>query len=147
ASGALLVADEVQSGMGRTGQLWAAPQLGVVPDLLTTAKSLGAGMPIAAVVGRAEVMDAAHPGGLGGTYSGNPLACVAALEAIDRIADEAFLARARAVGERLRAGLDGLVASLLQAGEVRGQGPCVAGELGPDEGDVGTFSRIDMGGS
>ena len=133
ASGALLVADEVQSGMGRTGQLWAAPQLGVVPDLLTTAKSLGAGMPIAAVVGRAEVMDAAHPGGLGGTYSGNPLACVAALEAIDRIADEAFLARARAVGERLRAGLERLVASYPQAGEVRGLGPMLAVEFVKDE--------------
>ncbi len=131
-SGALLVADEVQSGLARTGQLWAAPQLGVVPDLLTTAKSLAAGMPLAAVVGRADVMDAPHPGGLGGTYSGNPLACVAALEALNIIADERFLARARAVGERLRAGLEGIVAEQPHAGEVRGMGPMLAVEFVTD---------------
>ena len=131
-SGAVLVADEVQSGMGRTGELWAAPQLGVVPDLITTAKSLAAGMPLAAVVGRADIMDGPHPGGLGGTYSGNPLACVAALEALDVITDEAFLVRARAVGERLRAGLERIAADQPYAGEVRGLGPMLAIEFVTD---------------
>lgn len=128
--GMLLVADEVQSGMGRTGRLWAVEHAGVVPDLLTTAKSLGAGLPISAVVGRAEVMEAPHPGGLGGTYSGNPLACVAALAALDILTDPAFLARARALGERLRARLDALQARHPRlVGDVRGLGPMLAMEL------------------
>lgn len=133
ASGALLVADEVQSGLGRTGQLWAAPQLGVIPDLVTTAKSLAAGMPLAAVVGRADAMDAPHAGGLGGTYSGNPLACVAALAALDTISSDAFLQRAQEVGRRLRAGLDRLAARTQQAGEVRGLGPMLAVEFVKDK--------------
>lgn len=127
--GMLLVADEVQCGMGRTGRLWAVEHADVVPDLLVTAKSLGGGMPIAAVVGRAEVMDAAHPGGLGGTYSGNPLACVAALAAIDAITAPGFLERARAVGERLRERLEAIAATSPHALEVRGLGPMLALEL------------------
>jgi 4-aminobutyrate aminotransferase/(S)-3-amino-2-methylpropionate transaminase len=128
--GMLMVVDEVQSGMGRTGRLWAIEHSGVVPDLITTAKSLGAGMPISAVIGRADVMEAPHPGGLGGTYSGNPLACVAALAALDLITDEAFLARARAVGERLRARLEAIQARHPQlVGDVRGIGPMLAMEL------------------
>ena len=81
--GMVLVCDEVQSGMGRTGKLWASEHSGVVPDVITTAKSLGAGMPISAIIGRADIMEAPHPGGLGGTYSGNPLSCVAALAALE----------------------------------------------------------------
>ncbi|TVR93661.1 MAG: aspartate aminotransferase family protein [Trueperaceae bacterium] len=127
--GMLLIADEVQCGMGRTGRLWAVEHAGVVPDLLVTAKSLGGGMPIAAVIGRAEVMDAPHPGGLGGTYSGNPLACVAALAAIDAITAPGFLERARAVGERMRGRLEALAARHACAGEVRGLGPMLALEL------------------
>ena len=127
--GSLLVADEVQCGMGRTGRLWAVEHAGVVPDLLVTAKSLGAGMPIAAVVGRAEVMDGPHPGGLGGTYAGNPLACVAALAAIDAITAPGFLERARALGTRLREHLDTLQARHRQVGDVRGLGPMLAMEL------------------
>lgn len=130
AHGMLLVADEVQSGMGRTGKLWACDHAGVVPDLITTAKSLGAGMPISAVIGRAAVMDAPHPGGLGGTYSGNPLACVAALEAVATITAPGFLDRANEVGVRLRAGLDALQRrhpGLI--GDVRGLGPMLAMEL------------------
>jgi len=127
--GSLLVADEVQSGMGRTGRLWAVEHAGVVPDLLVTAKSLGAGMPIAAVVGRAEAMDGPHPGGLGGTYAGNPLACVAALAAIDAITAPGFLERARALGTRLREHLDTLQARHRQVGDVRGLGPMLALEL------------------
>src|SRR5690606_32986217 len=132
-SGAVLVADEVQCGMGRTGRLWACEHLGPAPDLVATAKSLGSGMPIAAVIGRADVMDAPHPGGLGGTYSGNPLACAAALATLDEIASEAFLARARAVGERLRARLQEIAARHPSVGDVRGLGPMLAVEFVKDE--------------
>ncbi len=132
-SGAVLVADEVQSGMGRTGRLWAVEHLGAAPDLVATAKSLGSGMPIAAVVGRAEVMDAPHPGGLGGTYSGNPLACAAALATLEEIASEGFLARARQVGDALRARLEDLAARHPAIGDVRGLGPMLAIEFVKDE--------------
>lgn len=128
--GMLLVADEVQSGMGRTGKLWAVDHAGVVPDLITTAKSLGGGMPISAVIGRSDVMEAPHPGGLGGTYSGNPLACVAALAALDIITAPAFLARAEAVGVRIRSRLDAIQARHPRlVGDVRGLGPMLAMEL------------------
>lgn len=133
--GIVLVADEIQAGMGRTGTLWAVEHTGVVPDLLLTAKSLAGGMPLSAVVGRAEIMDAPHPGGLGGTYSANPLSCVAAIEAMDTIADPAFLARSVAVGARLRARLEeiqrrhpGLV------GDVRGIGSMLVMEIVKDAG-------------
>ena len=132
AHGIVLVADEVQTGMGRTGTLWAVEQYGVEPDLVATAKSLGAGMPIAAVVGRAEVMDGPHPGGLGGTFSGNPLACAAALAALETITSPAFLARAREVGERLDRGLRATFASGPFVGEVRGLGPMLAVEFVKD---------------
>lgn len=131
--GMVLVADEVQCGMGRTGTLWAVEQLGVVPDLLTTAKSLGAGLPISAIVGRAELMEAPHPGGLGGTYSGSPIACVAALAAVERIASLDFLNRARLIGERMRARLIALQARHPRlVGDVRGLGPMLAIELVKD---------------
>ena len=131
--GMLLVADEVQSGMGRTGKMWAIEHSGVIPDIVTTAKSLGAGMPISAVVGREDVMCAAHPGGLGGTYSGNPLACVAALEALDIIADPAFLERSVAIGDRMRARLLALQERYPRwIGQVRGVGPMLAIELVKD---------------
>ena len=130
--GVVLVADEVQSGMGRTGRLWAVEHAGVVPDLLVTAKSLGAGMPIAAVVGRADLMDGPHPGGLGGTYSGNPLACVAALAAIDLVTAPGFLERARAVGDRLRGHLERFAERFEAVGDVRGLGPMLAFELVAD---------------
>lgn len=131
--GIVLVADEVQSGMGRTGTLWAVEHAGVVPDLITTAKSLAAGMPLSAVVGRATIMDAPHPGGLGGTYSGNPLACVAALAALDTLTDPAFLARAKILGERLRTHLLGIQeAHPRLVGDVRGLGPMLAMELVKD---------------
>jgi 4-aminobutyrate aminotransferase/(S)-3-amino-2-methylpropionate transaminase len=130
AHGIVLVFDEIQSGMGRTGKLWASEHSGVVPDLLTTAKSLGAGMPISAVVGRAEIMEAPHPGGLGGTYSGNPLACVAALAALEELTKPAFLARAAVIGERLRERLLAIQAVHPRlVGDVRGLGPMLAMEL------------------
>ena len=121
--GMVLIADEIQAGFGRTGTLFAIEHAGVVPDMVTTAKSLAAGMPLAAVTGRAELMDAPHPGGLGGTYSGNPLACVAAVEAIDTIREPAFLARAVAVGDRIRGHLDAIQAEHPDlVGDVRGLG-------------------------
>ena len=131
--GMLLVADEVQSGMGRTGKLWAIEHAGVVPDILTTAKSVAAGMPLSAIIGREDVMCAPHPGGLGGTYSGNPLACVAALAATDQIARPEFLARAVEVGDRLRARLLDIQAKAPQiVGDVRGLGPMLAMEIVKD---------------
>jgi 4-aminobutyrate aminotransferase/(S)-3-amino-2-methylpropionate transaminase len=106
----------------------------VVPDLITTAKSLGAGMPISAVIGRAEILEAPHPGGLGGTYSGNPLACVAALAALEEISDPQFLARASAIGEKIRARLLAMQAAHPRLiGDVRGLGPMLALELVKDD--------------
>jgi 4-aminobutyrate aminotransferase/(S)-3-amino-2-methylpropionate transaminase len=131
--GMVFIADEIQAGMGRTGKLFAIEHSGVVPDMVTTAKSLAAGMPLAAVTGRAELMDAPHPGGLGGTYSGNPLACVAAVGAMDTIRQPAFLDRAVAVGERLRGHLDQIQAEHPDlVGDVRGLGPMLVMELVTD---------------
>ncbi|HEY5686260.1 MAG TPA: 4-aminobutyrate--2-oxoglutarate transaminase [Acidimicrobiia bacterium] len=131
--GIVLVADEIQSGMGRTGKLWAIEHSGVVPDLITTAKSLAAGMPLSAVVGRAEIMDAPHPGGLGGTYSANPLACVAANEAIDAIATPGFLARSAEIGVRLRNRLEAIQAAHPSlVGDVRGLGSMLVLEFVKD---------------
>lgn len=127
--GILLVADEIQSGMGRTGKMFAIEHYDVVPDLITIAKSVAAGMPLAAVTGRAEVMDAPHPGGLGGTYSGNPLACVAGIEAIKMIRQPEFLQRATVVGQRMRSHLQDLQTEFPLIGHVRGLGAMLAIEL------------------
>ncbi|WP_157267730.1 4-aminobutyrate--2-oxoglutarate transaminase [Azohydromonas aeria] len=128
--GIVLIADEVQTGAGRTGTFLACEQWGdVVPDLITMAKSLGGGMPLSAVIGRAEIMDAPGPGGLGGTYAGNPLACAAALAVLDAFEREQLLERSRAVGERLVAGLRAIAARHPTIGEVRGLGAMVAVEL------------------
>lgn len=130
AHGMVLIADEIQCGFGRTGRLFAVEHDNLVPDLLVTAKSLAAGMPLAAVTGRADIMDAPHPGGLGGTYSGNPLACVAALEAIRTLRDPMFLTRVEAIGRRLRAHLEGIQRTHPQVvGDVRGLGAMLALEL------------------
>ena len=103
--GILFVADEVQSGVGRTGPMWAIEHYdGVEPDLLVSGKSLGGGLPLAAVTGRAEVMDAPEPGGLGGTFGGNPVACAAAAVVLDTVAEPAFRARADELGVRSRSG-------------------------------------------
>lgn len=130
--GIVMVADEIQAGFGRTGRLFACEHYGIVPDLIITAKSLAAGMPLAAVTGRADIMDAPHPGGLGGTYSGNPLACVAAIEAIGMIRSPQFLARARQVGERFRSHLLALQEEFALIGDVRGLGSMVLMELVTD---------------
>jgi 4-aminobutyrate aminotransferase / (S)-3-amino-2-methylpropionate transaminase / 5-aminovalerate transaminase len=130
--GILYVADEVQSGMGRTGPVWAIEHYGVQPDIVVSGKSLGGGLPLAGVTGKAEVMDAVHAGGLGGTFGGNPLACAAALAVLDEVATPAFRARADAFGEKLRAALDAIAAKVPAVGEVRGIGPMLAMELVTD---------------
>jgi 4-aminobutyrate aminotransferase / (S)-3-amino-2-methylpropionate transaminase / 5-aminovalerate transaminase len=128
--GILYVDDEVQSGVGRTGKVWAIEHYeGVRPDLLVSGKSIGGGLPLAGVTGRAEVMDAVSPGGLGGTFGGNPLSCVAAIAVLDLVADEEFLAAARELGKTLRTRLEELAARHDDIGEVRGLGPMLAFEL------------------
>jgi 4-aminobutyrate aminotransferase len=130
--GILYVADEVQSGVGRTGPVWAIEHYGVEPDIVVSGKSLGGGLPLAGVTGKAEVMDSVHPGGLGGTFGGNPLSCAAALAVLDEVATPEFRARADAMAERLRSALDAIAAKVPAVGEVRGLGPMLALELVTD---------------
>ncbi len=130
--GILYVDDEVQSGVGRTGPVWAIEHYGVEPDIVVSGKSLGGGLPLAGVTGRAEVMDAVHPGGLGGTFGGSPLSCAAAAVVLDEVATPAFRARAEALGRRLRDRLDAIAATVPAVGEVRGLGPMLALELVTD---------------
>jgi len=130
--GIVMIADEVQSGLGRTGALFAIEHAGVVPDLVTMAKALGAGMPISATTGRAEIMDGPHVGGIGGTYGGSPLACAAALEAVRLIRSPDFLAHARRIGEVMREELLALQASCPLVGDVRGLGPMLLIDLVTD---------------
>ena len=127
--GILLIADEVQSGFGRTGKWFASEHYGMEPDLIATAKSLGGGLPLAAVTGRAEVMDAPGVGGLGGTFGGNPAACAAALAAIETIEKEGLLARSLAIGERFRARASSWQKRWPLVGDVRGLGGMSAIEL------------------
>jgi len=132
AHGILYINDEVQSGMGRTGTLWAIEHAGVVPDLMTVGKSLASGMPLAGVIGRSEIVDSVHPGGLGSTYGGNPVACAAAVESIKAISDPAFLAQSVARGEQIMARLNEMASRIDVIGEVRGIGPMAAIELVKD---------------
>ena len=127
--GILFVADEVQSGVGRTGPVWAIEWSGVEPDLLVSGKSLGGGLPLAAVTGGAEVMDAPGPGGLGGTFGGNPVACAAAAVVLDTVATLEFRARADELGRLLRSRLDEVAGRHDAIGDVRGLGPMLALEL------------------
>jgi 4-aminobutyrate aminotransferase / (S)-3-amino-2-methylpropionate transaminase / 5-aminovalerate transaminase len=129
--GILYVDDEVQAGVGRTGPVWAIEHYGITPDLLVSGKSLGGGLPLAGVTGRAELMDAVGPGGLGGTFGGNPAACAAAAVVLDTVASPAFQERAAAVGTAIRARLDGLASELDAIVEVRGLGAMLAIELAP----------------
>ena len=127
--GILLVADEVQTGAGRTGTFFAMEQMGVAADITTLAKSMAGGFPISAVIGRADVMDAPAPGGLGGTYAGSPISCAAALAVLRVFDDEKLLQRSRDVGRRLTAGLQSLAGRHAAIGDVRGLGAMVAIEL------------------
>jgi 4-aminobutyrate aminotransferase/(S)-3-amino-2-methylpropionate transaminase len=127
--GILLVADEVQTGIARTGAWFACEHEGIVPDLITTAKGLAGGLPLAAVTGRADIMDAAHAGGIGGTYSGNPVACAAALGAFEEIERGDLLVRARTIGDLMVHELQSIAATTDVIGEIRGRGAMIAAEL------------------
>lgn len=129
ANGVVFIADEVQTGFTRTGAMFASELFGVVPDLVVTAKGIAGGLPLAAVTGRAAIMDASHPGGLGGTYGGNPLACAAALAAMRVFEEEHLAARARAVGEILTTRLGAMQQKFAAIGDVRGRGAMVAVEF------------------
>ena len=130
--GILLIADEVQTGAGRTGTFFAMEQMGVVADLTTFAKSIAGGFPLSGVCGKAEIMDAIAPGGLGGTYAGSPIACAAALAVLEVFDEENLLARSQTVGETIRAALREVQDKHPVIGDVRGLGAMVAIELFKD---------------
>jgi 4-aminobutyrate aminotransferase / (S)-3-amino-2-methylpropionate transaminase / 5-aminovalerate transaminase len=132
--GILFVADEVQSGMGRTGRWFGIEHEGIDPDLITTAKSLAGGLPLSGVTGRADVMETVHVGGLGGTFGGNPLACVAAIAVLDTIERDGLLARAERIGEIMRSRLVDMAGRYDLIGDVRGRGAMVAMELVEERG-------------
>jgi 4-aminobutyrate aminotransferase/4-aminobutyrate aminotransferase/(S)-3-amino-2-methylpropionate transaminase len=132
--GILLVADEIQTGVGRTGAMYAIEHSGVEADIMTLAKGLGGGFPISAVVGKAHVMDAVEPGGLGGTFAGSPIGCAAGLAVLDAIEQEHLLERARRLGAHLQARLRALSEVHPAIGDVRGRGMMVAFELFDDRG-------------
>ncbi|KTS66857.1 4-aminobutyrate aminotransferase [Microbacterium testaceum] len=139
--GILLVIDEIQSGLGRTGRLFASEHEGVVADLLLTAKALGGGLPLSAVTGRTEIMDAVHPGGLGGTYAGNPVACEAALAVFEVLDDPELLPRVGRIERAVRGHLEPLVDEIPSVAEVRGRGAMMAIEFA----DPGTLApRADL---
>ncbi|MDF2560734.1 MAG: 4-aminobutyrate transaminase [Microbacterium sp.] len=127
--GIVLVVDEIQSGLGRTGRLFASEHDGVAGDITLTAKALGGGLPLSAVTGRAEIMDAAHPGGLGGTYAGNPLACAAALAVFDVLDEPGLLPRVADIEQTIRRHLEPLLTEIDAVAEVRGRGAMMAVEF------------------
>jgi 4-aminobutyrate aminotransferase/(S)-3-amino-2-methylpropionate transaminase len=129
ANGVVFVADEVQTGFARTGAMFASDHEGVVPDLIATAKGIAGGLPLSAVTGRAEIMDAPHVGGLGGTYGGNPIACAAALATIATIEEDGLVARAAELGDAMTSRLRAVQEQQPVIGEVRGRGAMVAVEL------------------
>ncbi|HEX9427650.1 MAG TPA: aminotransferase class III-fold pyridoxal phosphate-dependent enzyme, partial [Candidatus Polarisedimenticolia bacterium] len=130
--GILVIADEVQTGFGRTGRMWACEHWGIEPDIIVTSKSLAAGMPLAAVTGRAEIMDAPMPGSLGGTFGGNPVSCAAALSAIELIDKQRLPERAVRIGEIVRERFEGLWKKCPFVGSVRGAGAMRAIEFVKD---------------
>ena len=134
--GILYVDDEVQSGCGRTGTMWAIERYGVEPDLIVSGKTLGGGLPLAGLTGRAELMDSVHPGGLGGTFGGNPVSCAAALAVLDELSAPGFRERAEQIAELLRRRLDAMAAEHAIVGEVRGLGAMLALELAEQNGDA-----------
>jgi 4-aminobutyrate aminotransferase/(S)-3-amino-2-methylpropionate transaminase len=127
--GIVFIADEVQTGFARTGNMFACEDEGVVPDMIVTAKGIAGGLPLAAVTARAEIMDSSHVGGLGGTYGGNPIACAAAIGAIETIEEEKLVERARHIGKILNESLSALAKKYPIIGEVRGRGAMQAIEL------------------
>ncbi|UIJ34684.1 4-aminobutyrate--2-oxoglutarate transaminase [Allobranchiibius sp. GilTou73] len=145
ANGIVFIADEVQSGFARTGSWFASDHEGVVPDLVTTAKGIAGGLPLAAVTGRAELMDAVHAGGLGGTYGGNPVACAAALGAIETMAADGLLERAMHIEDLVKARLRILAETTPEIGDIRGRGAMLAIEIvkpGTKEPDVARTAAV-----
>ena len=143
--GIVLIADEIQTGFGRTGKMFAMEHFGVIPDLMTIAKSLAGGVPLSAVTGKAEIMDAPAPGGLGGTYAGNPLAIAAAHAVIDVMRDEKLPERGQKLGDQLKAVLQEMRAAVPQIADVRGLGAMVAVEFnrpGSDEPDADFTKKV-----
>ena len=130
--GIVLIDDEIQTGFGRTGRMFAAEHYDLAPDIVVSAKSLAGGLPLGAITGRAEIMDAAHVGGLGGTFAGNPVALAAAVAVLDALKAEDIVAKGARLGKRLRARLEGLATHCPAIGEVRGLGAMVAMELVTD---------------
>jgi 4-aminobutyrate aminotransferase/(S)-3-amino-2-methylpropionate transaminase len=130
--GIVLIADEVQTGFGRTGKLFAVEHFGIEPDLICVAKSIAAGVPMSGVLGRAELMDAPHDSAIGGTYVGSPLGCVAAMAVLDEIEQRDLLGRGQAIGERIRSRFEQFADRHDQIGEVRGLGPMLAIEFVSD---------------
>ena len=118
----IMVADEVQTGFGRTGSLFAMSQFGVEPDMFTLAKSIAGGLPLSGVVGRSDIMDSVHVGGIGGTFGGNPVACAAALAVLDIMENEKLPQRAIEIGEKIRTMVEGVMSSYPWISEVRGLG-------------------------
>jgi 4-aminobutyrate aminotransferase-like enzyme len=146
--GILYVADEVQSGCGRAGPVWAIEHHDVEPDLIVSGKTLGGGLPLAAVTGKAELMDAPHPGGLGGTFGGNPVSCAAACAVLDAFTEPGFRERADEVGRLLRDRLEQIASASATVGEVRGLGPMLALELAersPDQARDVTVAAREQG--
>jgi 4-aminobutyrate aminotransferase/(S)-3-amino-2-methylpropionate transaminase len=144
-AGAVFIADEVQTGFCRTGDWFACTAEGVVPDMVTLAKGMAGGLPLAAVTGRADLMDAVHPGGLGGTYGGNPVACAAALGAIETMRELDLAGAARAIGATMLPRLHALAERIPAIGDVRGRGAMIAVELvrpGTDEPDAALAAAV-----
>ncbi len=146
--GIILIADEVQTGFGRTGRMFAMEHYDISADMICVAKSLAGGFPLSGVIGRTPIMDAADPGGLGGTYAGNPLSCVAALAVLDIFKEEKLLDRSNAIGQRLKSGIEALQRrnDLLPIAAIRGPGAMVAFDIvkerGSDAPDAEATSRV-----
>lgn len=144
ANGIVVIADEIQTGLGRTGKIFASEHFGFVPDIVVTAKAIGAGIPLSAITGRADIMDAMPAGALSGTYSGNPVASAAAVEVLRQLAEPGAMDRTTEIGERLRAGLEELKAKHSVIGDVRGHGALFGVELVDAEGapNVAAFKAV-----
>lgn len=145
ANGVVFIADEVQTGFARTGAMFASDDEGLVPDLIVTAKGIAGGLPLSAVTGRADIMDAAHVGGLGGTYGGNPIACAAAIAAIRTYQEEGLVERAQSIGSLLLEELRAIQQADPRIGDVRGRGAMIAMELvdpETNEPDAALTSRV-----
>lgn len=146
-NGIVVIADEIQTGLGRTGKIFASEHFGFVPDIVVTAKAIGAGIPLSAITGRADIMDAMPTGALSGTYSGNPVAAAASVEVLRQLSEPGAMDRTTQIGERLRAGLEALQAKYSVIGDVRGHGALIGVELVDENGDanVPAFKAVSQG--